>query len=75
LASDLDSWGSVGLNGATDDAYFAGFLVVASLVKVAFAASSGLLWRGNSSGYVIYSEGLVGQRKSGEGPVEDEKSW
>jgi hypothetical protein len=40
---------------------------------VAFAASSGLLWRGNSSGYVIYREGLVGQRKSGEGPVEDEK--
>lgn len=42
-------------------------------IKVAFAASSGLLWRGDPSGYVIYREVLVGKCKSGEGPVEDEK--
>ena len=42
-------------------------------IKVAFAASSGLLWRGDPSGYAIYREVLVGKRKSGEGPVEDEK--
>jgi len=42
-------------------------------IKVAFAASSGLLWRGDPSGYAIYREVLVGKCKSGEGPVEDEK--
>ena len=41
--------------------------------KVAFAASSGLLGCGDSSGYAVYREVLVGKRKSGEGPVEEEK--
>ena len=42
-------------------------------IKVAFAASSGLLGCGDSSGYAIYREVLVGKRKTGEGPVEEEK--
>jgi len=42
-------------------------------IKVAFAASNALLSVGDSSGYVIYREVLVGKRKSGEGPLEEEK--
>jgi HEAT repeat protein len=42
-------------------------------VKVAFAASSALLSLGDPSGYTIYREVLVGKRKSGEGPLEEEK--
>ncbi|HKV79703.1 MAG TPA: HEAT repeat domain-containing protein [Candidatus Sulfotelmatobacter sp.] len=42
-------------------------------VKVAFAASSALLSLGDPSGYTIYREVLLGKRKSGEGPLEEEK--
>lgn len=42
-------------------------------VKVAFAASSALLSLGDPSGYTIYREVLVGEHKSGEGPLEEEK--
>jgi HEAT repeat protein len=42
-------------------------------VKVALAASSALLSLGDSDGFAIYREVLVGKRKSGEGPVEEEK--
>jgi HEAT repeat protein len=42
-------------------------------VKVAFAVSSALIALGDPSGYTIYREVLAGKRKSGEGPLEDEK--
>jgi HEAT repeat protein len=42
-------------------------------VKVTFAVSSALLSFGDPSGYTIYREVLVGTRKSGEGPLEEEK--
>jgi HEAT repeat protein len=41
--------------------------------KVALAASSALVSVGDSSGYAIYRDVLVGKRKSGEGAVEEEK--
>jgi HEAT repeat protein len=42
-------------------------------VKVTLAVSSALLSLGDPSGYTIYREVLVGMRKSGEGPLEEEK--
>jgi len=42
-------------------------------VKVALAASSALLSLGDSSGYATYRDVLIRKRKSGEGPVEEEK--
>jgi HEAT repeat protein len=42
-------------------------------VHVSFAAASALLSLGDSTGYVVYYEVLIGERKSGEGPVEDQK--
>jgi HEAT repeat protein len=38
-----------------------------------FAASNALLSLGDSSGYAIYYEVLIGKRKSGQGPVEEQK--
>ena len=42
-------------------------------IHVDFAASNALLSLGDSSGYAIYYEVLIGKRKSGEGPVEEQK--
>jgi len=42
-------------------------------IHVDFAASNALLSLGDSSGYVIYYQVLIGKRKSGEGPVEEQK--
>jgi len=42
-------------------------------IQVDFAASNALLSLGDSSGYAIYYQVLIGQRKSGEGPVEEQK--
>lgn len=42
-------------------------------IQVDFAASNALLSLGDSSGYVIYYQVLIGRRKSGEGPVEEQK--
>ena len=41
--------------------------------QVNFAASNALLSLGDSSGYVIYYQVLVKTRKTGEGPVEEQK--
>ena len=41
--------------------------------QVDFAASNALLSLGDSSGYVIYYDVLVKTRKTGEGPVEEQK--
>jgi HEAT repeat protein len=42
-------------------------------IHVDFAASNALLSVGDSSGYAIYYQVLIGKRKSGEGPVEEQK--
>ena len=42
-------------------------------IHVDFAASNALLSLGDSSGYAIYYQVLIGKRKSGEGPVEEQK--
>jgi len=42
-------------------------------IQVDFAASNALLSLGDSSGYAIYYQVLIGRRKSGEGPVEEQK--
>jgi HEAT repeat protein len=42
-------------------------------ILVDFAASNALLSLGDSSGYAIYYEVLIGKRKSGAGPVEEQK--
>ena len=42
-------------------------------IQVNFAASNALLSLGDSSGYTIYYQVLIGGRKSGEGPVEEQK--
>jgi len=42
-------------------------------IQVGFAASNALLSLGDSSGYAIYYQVLIGKRKSGEGPVEEQK--
>ena len=42
-------------------------------IQVDFAASNALLSLGDSSGYAIYYQVLIGKRKSGEGPVEEQK--
>jgi HEAT repeat protein len=42
-------------------------------IQVDFAASNALLSLGDASGYTIYFQVLTGKRKSGEGPVEEEK--
>ncbi len=42
-------------------------------IQVDFAASNALLSLGDSSGYTIYYQVLTGKRKSGEGPVEEQK--
>jgi HEAT repeat protein len=41
--------------------------------KVTLAASSALLSLGDPSGYAVYRDVLIGKRKTGEGPVEEEK--
>lgn len=41
--------------------------------QVDFAASNALLSLGDLSGYAIYCQVLIGQRKTGEGPVEEQK--
>ena len=41
--------------------------------QVDFAASNALLALGDSSGYAIYYQVLLRKRKSGEGPVEEQK--
>jgi HEAT repeat protein len=41
--------------------------------RVSFAAASALLTLGDSAGYTLYYEVLIGERKSGEGPLEDQK--
>jgi len=43
-------------------------------IQVDFAASNALLSFGDSSGYAIYYQVLIGKRKSGEGPVEEQKT-
>ena len=42
-------------------------------IQVDFAASNALLSLGDASGYTIYYQVLTGKRKSGEGPVEEQK--
>lgn len=42
-------------------------------IQVDFAASNALLSIGDSSGYAIYYQVLIGKRKSGEGAVEEQK--
>jgi HEAT repeat protein len=42
-------------------------------IRVDFAASSALLSLGDTSGYAIYYQVLIGKRKSGEGLVEEQK--
>jgi HEAT repeat protein len=42
-------------------------------IQVDFAASNALLSLGDSSGYTIYYQVLIGKRKSGEGLVEEQK--
>lgn len=42
-------------------------------IQVDFAASNALLSLGDSSGYAIFYEVLIGKRKTGEGPVEEQK--
>lgn len=42
-------------------------------IQVDFAASNALLSLGDASGYTIYCQVLTGKRKSGEGPVEEQK--
>jgi HEAT repeat protein len=42
-------------------------------IQVDFAVSNTLLSLGDSSGYVIYYQVLIGKRKSGEGPIEEQK--
>lgn len=42
-------------------------------IQVDFAASNALLSLGDSSGYTIYYQVLTGKRKSGEGPLEEQK--
>ena len=42
-------------------------------IQVDFAASNALLSLGDASGYTIYFQVLTGKRKSGEGPVEEQK--
>ena len=42
-------------------------------VQVDFAASNALLSLGDSSGYAIYYQVLIGKHKTGEGPVEEQK--
>jgi HEAT repeat protein len=41
--------------------------------QVEFAASNALLSLGDSSGYAIYYQVLIGRHKTGEGPVEEQK--
>lgn len=42
-------------------------------IQVEFAASNALLSLGDSSGYAIYYQVLIGRHKTGEGPVEEQK--
>lgn len=42
-------------------------------IQVDFAASDALLSLGDSSGYAIYYQVLIGKHKTGEGPVEEQK--
>lgn len=42
-------------------------------IQVEFAASNALLFLGDSSGYAIYYQVLIGRHKTGEGPVEEQK--
>lgn len=42
-------------------------------IQVDFAASNALLSLGDSTGYAIYYEVLIGKHKTGEGPVEEQK--
>lgn len=42
-------------------------------IQVDFAASNALLSLGDSSGYAIYYQVLIGKHKTGEGPMEEQK--
>lgn len=42
-------------------------------IQVNFAVSNALLSLGDASGYTIYYQVLTGKRKSGEGPLEEQK--